>query len=157
MTLADLYDEYEEQLRGYALKLGRDPDAADDLVQETFIRVLGHLQLLEQLNPHQRRAWLHRTLKNLFLDRRSARLRETTLVENLAREVEPYAEPDEGDLGSDLFALAPEPYRELLEKRYALGLTSREIADELGIPAATVRSRLHLAIKKLRAQKSKFA
>ena len=65
MTFADLYEEYEEKLNGYALKLVRDPQTADDLVQETFIRVLGHLLLLEQLDPHQRRAWLYQTLKNL--------------------------------------------------------------------------------------------
>jgi len=156
MTFADLYGEFEEQLHAYALKLARDPHAADDLVQETFIRVLGHLPLLEQLNRYQRRAWLYQTLKNLFLDRRAARQREAALLARLAQEAEPYAEPDEGDLDSDLFALVPEPYRDLLEKRYRLGLTSREIANELGIPAATVRSRLHLAIKKLRARRSKF-
>jgi len=156
MTFADLYGEFEEKLHAYALKLARDPHAADDLVQETFIRVLGHLPLLEQLNRYQRRAWLYQTLKNLFLDRRAARQREAALLARLAQEAEPYAEPDEGDLDSDLFALVPEPYRDLLEKRYRLGLTSREIANELGIPAATVRSRLHLAIKKLRARRSKF-
>ena len=156
MTLADLYEEYEEKLRGYALKLTRDPHAADDLVQETFIRVLGHLPLLERLERYQRRSWFHQTLKNLFLDRQRSRQREIALIERFAREAEPYAEPDEGPLETDLLALAPESHRDLLEKRYVLGMTSREIGEELGIPAATVRSRLHLAIGKLRAQKAKL-
>jgi RNA polymerase sigma-70 factor, ECF subfamily len=156
MTLADLYEEYEEKLNGYALKLVRDPHTADDLVQETFIRVLGHLLLLEQLDPHQRRGWLYQTLKNLFLDRCRARLREAALMEQFALEAEPHSEPDEGDVAADLFALAPAPYRQLLEMRYAMGLNSREIGKELGIPAATVRSRLHLAIKKLRKRKSEL-
>jgi len=156
MTLADLYEEYEEKLHGYALKLTRDPHAADDLVQETFIRVLGHLPLLEQLESYQRRSWLHQTLKNLFLDRQRSRQRETALIERFAQESESYAEPDEGPLETDLLSLASEQHRELLEKRYILGMTSREIGEELGIPAATIRSRLHLAIGKLRAQKAKL-
>ena len=156
MTLADLYEEYEEKLNAYALKLVRDPQTADDLVQDTFVRVLGHLLLLEQLDLHQRRAWLYQTLKNLFLDQRRTRLREAALMERFALEVEPYSEPDEGDVEADLFALAPEPYRKLLEMRYAMGMNSREIGEELGIPAATVRSRLHLAIEKLRAKKSRL-
>jgi len=156
MTLADLYEEYEEKLHGYAQKLTRDPHAADDLVQETFIRVLNHLPLLEQLERYQRRSWLHQTLKNLFLDRQRASQRETALIERFAQESDSYAEPDAGRLETDLLSLAPEPHRELLEKRYILGMTSREIGAQLGIPAATVRSRLHLAIGKLRAQKAKL-
>ncbi len=50
MTLADLYDEFEGWLRRYALRLAWEPDRADDLVQETFIRAMAHLPLLEQLN-----------------------------------------------------------------------------------------------------------
>ena len=40
MTIDDLYDEFERRLRGYAMRLQRDTDMADDLVQETFIRAL---------------------------------------------------------------------------------------------------------------------
>lgn len=156
MTIADLYDEYERKLHAHALKLEGDPYLADDLVQETFIRSMGHLQLLDQLNGHQRRAWLYQTLKNLYLDRRSARQREQALVARLALETEIVAAPDDHELGFDLFDLVPQSDRALLEKRYRLGLTSREIAAELGVPAATVRSRLHLAVKKLRARKSRF-
>jgi len=54
------------------------------------------------------------------------------------------------------FDLVPEKYRDLVRKRYVLGMTSQEIASELGIPAATVRSRLHLALKKLRLQAYKL-
>ena len=126
-------------------------------MQETFIRVLGHLSLLEQLDRRQRKAWLHRTLKNLFLDRNKVKQREAEFCERLALEMTPYVDPDEGDLDRDkLLALLPESCRELVEKRYVLGMTSREIGQELGIPAATVRSRIHMAIGRLRKKKSKI-
>ena len=53
-------------------------------------------------------------------------------------------------------SLVPEQYRDLFEKRYRLGMNSREIAEALGIPAPTVRSRLHLGMKKLRSQMAKL-
>jgi RNA polymerase sigma-70 factor, ECF subfamily len=152
MTLTDLYAEHEEELRARAMRLSRDPQAADDLVQETFVRVLGHLPLLEQLAPYQRRAWLHQTLRNLFLDQRTARLRETAAVERLSREMTPWAEADDsvGDEGP--FALLSGDDRRLAEMRYAQDMTSREIGEVLDVPAATVRWRLHQIIKRLRAR-----
>jgi RNA polymerase sigma-70 factor (ECF subfamily) len=117
---------------------------------------MGHLPLLGVLNRHQRRAWLYRTLKNLFLDDLNARQRQENLAAQLAWQV-----PTVGELPAEIgspnpFDLVPEQYRDVVEKRYAQGMNSRKIARELGIPDATVRSRLHLALKKLRAQKSKL-
>ena len=156
MTVTDLYEEFEGKLHHYAMRLVRDSHRADDLVQETFIRGMAHLELLEQLNQHQRRAWLCRTLKNLFLDEQNARRRQEALVEQLTWETSSATNPLEEMMLPNPFDLVPGRYRELLEKRYVLGMTSQEIAEDLGIPAATVRSRLHLAIKELRAKKSKF-
>jgi RNA polymerase sigma-70 factor (ECF subfamily) len=156
MTLTDLYEEYEVQLRRYARRLTRDPHRVDDLVQETFIRAMGHLDLLDLLEPYQRRAWLYRTLKNLFLDGESARHRREALIEQMAQDVPIAGYLPQEVISPNPFDLVPEKYRELVEKRYILGMTSQEIGEELGIPAATVRSRLHLALKKLRLQAYKL-
>jgi RNA polymerase sigma-70 factor (ECF subfamily) len=157
MTLTDLYEEYSIYLRRYALRLGGgDRARADDLVQDTFIRAMGHLELLKLLKPYQRRAWLSRTLKNLFLDEQQAYRRRETLVQQLAWENPTLAYLPSDSLSPNPFDLVPERFREIFEKRYVQGMTSREIAQELDIPAATVRSRLHLALKELRRRKSKL-
>ncbi|MBI1880020.1 MAG: RNA polymerase sigma factor [Chloroflexi bacterium] len=156
MTLTDLYEEYETYLRGYALRLGHDAQQADDLVQETFIRAMGHLELLKLLKPYQRRAWLSRTLKNLFLDEQKSRQRQEVLVDPLTWENPAASYLPQEVMAPNPFDLVPEQYRDLFKKQYILGMTSQEIAVELGIPAATVRSRLHLAMKVLRTQKSKL-
>lgn len=151
MTLDDLYDTYEAALQRYANSLVRDYDRADDLVQETFIRSLGHLPLLETLRPAQRRAWLKRTLKNLFIDeqrkqKRQQRLLETLAVEEVVSEQEAFAQV----LTPNPLANVPDDVRELFEMRYTLGMNSTEIGEVLEIPAATVRSRLNYNMQKLR-------
>ena len=156
MTFADLYNEFEDKLRRYAMSLVRDPDRADDLVQETFIRAMAYLPLLEQLNRHQRRAWLYRVLKNVFIDEQRARQREQHLVEQLAWEAALTTTPSPEVASLGLFKRMPERYREVLYRRYVLGMTSAEIGQELGVPAATVRSRLRLARKWLHAHRSEL-
>jgi RNA polymerase sigma-70 factor (ECF subfamily) len=162
MTLTVLYQQFEKKLHRYATRLVRDSHKAEDLVQETFIRAMGHLELLGQLEPHQRQAWLYQVLKNLFIDEQRAQQREQFLMEQLSQQAQLMEQlrlnshPMLQVLLQDLFDQIPERYRELLHKYYVLGMTNKEIADELGIPAATVRSRLHIALKKLRANKSRF-
>jgi RNA polymerase sigma-70 factor (ECF subfamily) len=56
----------------------------------------------------------------------------------------------------ELLGSAPERYRQVLHRRFILGMTSEEIGRELGIPAATVRSRLYLARKWLRTHQPKY-
>lgn len=153
LNIADLYEEFESGLSRYAGSLARDSDKANDLVSETFLQAMAHLPLLEQLNTYQRKAWLYRVLKNRFIDQRRAERRAQTLVERLAW-MNALATP--AALGQDVFAQVPAQYRELLHMHYVLEMTSEEIGLKLGVPAATVRSRLRLAIKWLRAHSSKF-
>ncbi len=150
MNLSELYEEFERELKRYATGLTRDGEWADDLVQDTFIRAMGHLALLGQLQSHQQRAWLRRTLKNLFLDELRSRRRQETALAQLG-------EPDEEELAlspaadfEEKVKLVPAHYRGLLQQHFVLGMSSEEIAHDLGVPPATVRSRLHLAVQWLR-------
>ena len=157
MTLSDLYEQYEDPLRRYARRWTRDPHRGEDLVQETMVRAMGHLDLLGRLATYQQRAWLFRTLKNLYLDEERSRQREETLLGQMAHDLEPTGEAveEEFDL-SNPFDLVPEKYRHLVRMRYEWGMNSRQIADELGVPATTVRSRLRLALKQMRLQAYKL-
>ena len=150
LTIQDLYDLFEAKLHRYAVNLARDRDRADDLVQETLIRAMGNLVLLQQLNPYQRQAWMYRVLKNLFIDGERRRERQETLYEHLVWEAELDAAPATTMLARDMIDLVPERYHDVLHRRYLLGQTSEEIGSAYGIPAATVRSRLYLARKWLR-------
>jgi RNA polymerase sigma-70 factor (ECF subfamily) len=156
LTIDDLYDQFSEPLQRYAARLSQDGDRADDLVQETLIRALAHLSLLDRLNPHQRRAWLYRTLRNRFIDGERARQRRKNLLWQLAWEAEEATYMARALDLTEILEQIPQLYREVLERKHLLGMTSEETGRELGVPAATVRSRLRLARKWLRAHRSRL-
>ena len=83
MRFAELFDEFEDPLHRYAMSLVRNRDWADDLVQETFIRAWSHLPLLGVLSLPQRRAWLRRVLKNVFIDQYRRNVRERDMIATL--------------------------------------------------------------------------
>lgn len=159
MKLDQLYEEFEQKLYRYAISLTRNSHQADDLVQETFLRAIRSFSSLEKLNYYQRQAWLYKVLRNVFLDAQRLYQLEHDLTEQAntqVRQIQLDSEPVWSLLSDELWDQIPQQDRELLQKRYVLGLNSQEIAHEMGIPPATVRSRLHLALKKLRAKKSRF-
>jgi RNA polymerase sigma-70 factor, ECF subfamily len=153
ITTAELFEEYETGLRRYAYRLAGDLDEANDLVSETFLRAYMHLTLLGTLNPSQQKAWLYRVLKNRFIDERRVRKREQEIAAQMAW-ANNLAEPSVYRL--DTFAQIPVKYGELIQMYYTFEMTSEEIGKKLGIPAATVRSRLRLALQWLRAHPSNF-
>jgi RNA polymerase sigma-70 factor (ECF subfamily) len=157
LTVTELFEEYRERLTRYANSLTHDSARADDLVQETFIQAMTHITLLNQLHAQQRQTWLYQVLKNRFLDQLRAYRRKQALFEQLAHQsLNDDTFSPAAALPYELFDLVPLRYRDLLRKRYILGLNSEEIGKGLGIPAATVRSRLRLAIEWLRAHQSEF-
>jgi RNA polymerase sigma-70 factor (ECF subfamily) len=154
--IAELYEEYETVLLRYALRLTHDTDWAADLVQDTFVRSMGHVELLRMLKKHQRRAWLYRTLKNRFLDQQQMWKRREDLNQEIGRNFMATARNANLGMLANPFDLVPEQYRELVHMRYVMGMNSSEISEKLGIPAATVRSRLHLAMKEMRRNRYKL-
>jgi len=151
LTIADLFQTHEAGLRRYAHSLAHDADRADDLVQETLIRALANLGLLQGLNAPQRRAWLYRVLKNRFLDEERAGQRQQALMQQLAEQALREEVPTAATVAHALLGQVPEQFREVLHRHHILGQTSEAIGRELGLPAATVRSRLYLARKWIRA------
>jgi RNA polymerase sigma-70 factor, ECF subfamily len=155
-SIVELIDEYEMKLQRYALGLTQDEDRAKDLVQETLMQAMTHLHQLQPLNSYQIQAWLYRVLKNRFIDHVRAAKRELTFYQRLADLTEPAATPEGPPEAETAVGLAldrlPENFRSVLHRRYILGMTSEEIGLELGIPSATVRSRIHLGIKWLQRQ-----
>ena len=154
-SIADLFEASRDGLYRYALGLCKSIDRADDLVQETFLRALSHSQTVARLNAFQRDAWLKRVLRNRFFDEERSRKRADAAVVEMIRHAQRPSDAARRADFNEILDRVPERFREVLEKRYRLGMNSNEIGNETGLPAATVRSHLHQAIRWLRGEMAK--
>ena len=157
MSFAELFEEFEEPMHRYAMSLVRNRDWADDLVQETFIRAWSHLPLLGVLSFPQRRAWLRRVLRNIFIDQYRRMVREHALIAALDHDsADGAVDPSLSLQVQELLGILPESLRDLWYRRYVQGMNAAEIARHTGIPHGTVRSRLHAARRRLREQWERY-
>jgi len=143
----------------FALRLTGDEGLAQDVVQETLVRAWRHPDVLAR-GDDRVRAWLFTVARHLVVDdRRSARHRREAVVGEpgvLDRlDCAPTARDDTQSVldawlvGDALATLSPE-HRAVVVGAYYGGQSVAELATELGIPAGTVKSRLHYGLRALR-------
>ena len=152
--IQDLYESHFEELRRYCLQLCHSGDLAIDLVQEAFLKALEREEVMTDYSPQEQRAWLYRTVRNLFLDqvRRSARLqrKQSLLLDREEQEESGYARAETELL---LLRLPPED-RTLFRLRYLEGYSAVELGEMFDMPSATVRTRLLRARQLLKKEMS---
>ncbi len=159
-----LVDAYSPRVYGLLFQLTHSRDVADDLLQETFLRVVRMIGEYQECGRFE--AWLFRIAANLARDRARQGIRRGNTA-NLdavtddprygARFADPADLPDEvisrreaaARLENGLQQLS-EPEREILLLRHYSELSFREIADLLGVPLGTALARAHRALGRLR-------
>jgi RNA polymerase sigma-70 factor (ECF subfamily) len=128
----------------------RDPQAAEDIAQESFLAAVRALNRFDRRRPF--RPWLHRIVVNRAIDHtRTRALRREVSAD--ASPTEPVAEEmplPEFKLAPVLVELSPER-RAVIVLRYLLDYTPGEIAHMLDLPRGTVNSRLRRALDQLAA------
>ncbi len=158
-------------LYNYALRMTGNPDDADDLVQETYLKAYRFWDKYEK--GTNIRAWLFRIMKNSYINRYRKETREPDTVDyndiqnfyNIIRAES--ADPNDlqekifGGLLDDDVARAletlPEDFRTVAILCDIEGLTYEEIAEFIDCPIGTVRSRLHRGRKMLRTKLFEYA
>jgi RNA polymerase sigma-70 factor, ECF subfamily len=127
-------------LRRYARALTREPETADDLVQDTLVRALRSEHLFHGGDV---RSWLYTILTNLNRNRLRSLARRPHLSPLDDNDAPDLAGPEAGgrDIERALAALA-EDQRAALLLVVLEGLTYREVAEVQGVPIGTVMSRL---------------
>ena len=157
-SFLDKVAPYEENLRGYALRLCGDPSDADDLVQETLARALRTQDGLPEAEAIGR--WLMVTLYRLFIDqcrKRKAESRAYEGIRHISSAVtgeRPVKLPRWMTVSDEELRSAVEELPDKLRKPYVLrarGRSYQEIADDLGIGINTVSTRIRRARLALRA------
>jgi RNA polymerase sigma-70 factor, ECF subfamily len=159
-ALEQLYGRYGRTVYGLALKILGSAEPAEDVVQETFWRVWRRAGTF-QMGSGQFTPWLFGITRNLCIDelrRRQARPQANGTEDQVLNAI-PDAQPAVDDLTWELerrrliiSALdeLPPDQRQVIELAYFGGLSQREIAAQLNNPLGTVKTRVRLALQKLK-------
>jgi RNA polymerase sigma-70 factor, ECF subfamily len=144
---------HRPRLNRLAFALTGSPQLADDLTQETYLRVLARPRRLRGAREFP---YLARTLRNVLNDHRRAQQREPVLVtdEQIADHPGRRADPELAARANEVYAgIAglPDGLRDVVVAVDLGGLSYAETAAVLGLPLGTVMSRLHRARGRLAA------
>ncbi|HMA33388.1 MAG TPA: sigma-70 family RNA polymerase sigma factor [Chloroflexia bacterium] len=146
-AFAAIYEYYSTAIHRYAYRMLGNPEQADDLTQETFIRAYQSLSRLDQ-DPNLS-AWLYRIASNACLDalRRRQRITWLPMLDRSERDAE-FTTDDfapqvvEADVVRRVLAEMPAPLSMTLVLRSSEGFSCEEIAEIMNVPKGTVFSRL---------------
>ncbi len=160
-----------DALYNFALKMTHDPDEADDLLQETYLKAYRFFDKFE--HGTNCKAWLFRIMKNSYINIYRKNHREPDKVDY--GEIEEFYETiksdraSDNDLESEIFENVlddevmsavqslPDDFRTVILLCDIEGLTYEEIAEFVDCPIGTVRSRLHRARKMLAVKLNDYA
>ncbi|WP_157155674.1 MULTISPECIES: sigma-70 family RNA polymerase sigma factor [unclassified Diaminobutyricimonas] len=150
--LVELYDAHGPSVWRFVVHLTGSPTEADDIVQETLLRAWRSPQITND-QPALTRSWLLTVAHNLVIDNaRSARRRhEIGVAETPERIREDSTDAlFESLLVEEALATLDLEHRAVIVHAYYGGCSIAEVADRLGIPQGTVKSRLHYGLRTLR-------
>jgi len=162
-AIAELIGRYQHRLYRFLVRMVQDPATAEDLFQQTWIR------LLEKVGSYDARrnfdAWLFAIARNLAIDhlrrRRGVSLDEEddsglAMVDRLSAggpdALEQLLDFERGAMLATAIAGLPAIHREVLTLRFEEDMKLEQIAEVAAIPLSTVKSRLHRALESLRVR-----
>lgn len=161
-----LVDAYWQRLFGYALRATSNAELAQDLAQETFLRIVQRLGKYDDQGKFE--AWLFRILVNLVRDHGRSKSRhptQSTVIESGGERIEmtdelagkgpapfdPLHQREEVDALQIALRKLPEGDRQILMLRHFADMPFKDIARTLNCPIGTVLARAHRALGKLRS------
>jgi RNA polymerase sigma-70 factor (ECF subfamily) len=149
-TTEQTWTAFHGALRRFILRRVGDPDLADDLLQDVFLKV--HTQLPGVRDPGRVHAWLYRVARNAVTDHFRARRAAQPLSDSLpASELERDAVAELAPCIRSLVARLPAADREALELTELGDLTRADLARRLGTSLSGAKSRVQRARARLRA------
>jgi RNA polymerase sigma-70 factor (ECF subfamily) len=160
-AFASLLSRYQNRLYRYLLRFVNEPATADDLFQQTWMRIL---QNIRRYDPNRNfDAWMFAVARNIAIDhlrqRRPDSLDEprensVPMSEDLTSDapgaLELVLRAEQAELVQKALASQPPVFREILSLRFEEEMKLEEIAQVLGMPLGSVKSRLSRALEHLR-------
>lgn len=152
-----LFAHFAPRIKSYMLRLGTEAACAEDLAQETMVQVWRKAALYDPAKALPT-TWVFTVARNLRLDRlRKRSLHTVDLQDAIAQPDDRHGDQDRANTRLDADRLArlirtlPADQIEVVHLSFFEGLSHAEIVDRLEVPLGTVKSRLRLAFRKLRA------
>ena len=152
---SDLYDRYSKRLYNYFVKISMDRVVSNDLMQNTFFRLIKYRHTYKDGNPF--RAWMFQIARNVFADhlrKNKMRVSDYADVEQMGDRL---ADKDESEIQSEKEDLLHKSMSKLSEEAREILVLSRyqnmkyqEISALMDISVPAVKVKVHRAIKKLR-------
>jgi len=160
-ALSELYDRYSRLIYSLALNAVGDPATAEEITQDVFIRIWDHAGTY-QAEKSKVVTWIASITRYRSIDvirRRKIRPESQSVsweIEPSANEMNPINVEQTVEISQErrrvrqAISVLPEEQRQALAYAYFQGYTHREIAEVLGEPLGTVKTRIRLAMQKLR-------
>lgn len=151
-----LFELYGPRVKSYMMRQGADATTAEDLAQETLLTVWRKAQLYSD-EKGSATTWIFTIARNLRIDRLRREVSWQPLPENRDEEASDGPSPEEEvtererrDKVRAVLATLPPDQSEVVTLSYVEGLSHSEIAERLGLPLGTVKSRMRLAYQKVK-------
>lgn len=148
-----LYENYADALFGVISKVISDPDLAQDVLQETFVKVWKKAKSYDSKKA-KLFTWLYRIAYNTAIDKvrsYSNKAKKEIQIEdsNVYKLTAVSLNQDVMDIKKHLNTLE-EKYQIVIQALFFEGMTQQEASDELEIPLGTIKSRLKIGLRELR-------
>lgn len=146
------WTELHEVLRGFILSKVKDSNIAEDLLQETLIKI--HLNIHRLNSKEKLMSWAFQIARNVIIDHYKASKRVNVLGEvPMHREEEGSESSFTQDLATwlpEAIKLLPEKYRQAIYLTEIEGMTQKEMAEKLGLSISGAKSRVQRGREKLK-------
>jgi RNA polymerase sigma-70 factor (ECF subfamily) len=146
-----VYERFDAPLRRFVRSRVRDREAADDVVQEVYLRV--HSRLHTVRDCARLPGWLYQIARNAIVDHYRGRRESVDLPETLSSPADPCEDDVQCELAAGLAPMIeslPERYRLALILTMEEGLTREELAGRLGVSVSGAKSRVQRARERLK-------
>lgn len=151
-----LFELYGPRVKSYMMRQGADATTAEDLAQETLLTVWRKAGLYSD-EKGSATTWIFTIARNLRIDRLRREVSWQPLPENRDEEASDAPDPEtevsereRRDKVRAVLATLPPDQSEVVNLSYVEGLSHSEIAERLGLPLGTVKSRMRLAYQKVK-------
>ncbi len=153
--LAGLYDEYASPLLGIIIRIVKNKELAEEILQQTMLKVWNKISLYDP-DKSNLFTWIAKIARNTAIDK--SRLKSFSNIQktdSLDSTVLDIAESQESSLKMDvqkMTSILDPKYKLVLDKLYLEGYSQSDLSKELDIPLGTIKTRVRMAINILRTE-----